>query len=111
MRYKYFIDDNKNRVICVSTFAGKAVRGVAKCSDADTFDVEVGKKLAKLRCDEKVAAKRVLRAKEKHMEALRASAEAVDNVDKMQLYYAESFAEFMNAREAREAFEEKLELV
>lgn len=29
MRYRFYVTDNK--VICVSSYAGKTVRGVAKC--------------------------------------------------------------------------------
>ena len=49
-RYR-FIETN-NKVICISTYAKKVVRGVAKCSPNDNFDIEIGKKLAQLRCDE-----------------------------------------------------------
>ena len=58
--YKYFVSGNK--VIAVSTYAKKTVRGVAKCSSADTFDEEKGKKLAAARCNLKVSQKRYDRA-------------------------------------------------
>ena len=59
-RYR-FIETN-NKVICISTYAKKVVRGVAKCSPNDNFDIEIGKRLAQLRCDEKIADKRANRA-------------------------------------------------
>ena len=55
--YRYFIAGNK--VIAVSTYAGKTVRGIAICSPEDKFDIEFGKKLAAARCNEKVAEKRL----------------------------------------------------
>ena len=58
--YKYFVSGNK--VIAVSTYAKKTVRGVAKCSSADDFDEEKGKKLAAARCNLKVSQKRYDRA-------------------------------------------------
>ena len=43
------------KVIAISTYAGKPVRGVAICSVHDEFDLEKGKKLAAARCNAKVA--------------------------------------------------------
>lgn len=57
-------------VIAVSTFAGKTVRGVAKCHPNDEFDAEKGTKLAVARCNYKVALKRQARAERKVREAL-----------------------------------------
>lgn len=67
--YKYYYSEEKGKVICVSHYAGKPVRGVAVCSPSDTFDLETGKKLAKLRCDVKVAALRAKRAHALWLEA------------------------------------------
>lgn len=55
-RYKYHIvnNDSMKRVICISRYAGVYYRGVATCSPDDTFDVAVGMKLARLRCDRKI---------------------------------------------------------
>ena len=55
-KYKYFV--NGNKVIAVSTYAGKTVRGTAICHPSDPFDLEIGKKLAAMRCDLKVRNKR-----------------------------------------------------
>lgn len=60
IHYKYITANNK--VIAISKFEGKPIRGIAKCSPEDTFDFEYGKKLATLRCAEKVAIKRAKRA-------------------------------------------------
>ena len=68
-RYKYFIDEKNRKVIVVSTYAGKTVRGVAKAEPRDSFDIEKGKALAKARCDAKVAEKRAKRATKKINEA------------------------------------------
>ena len=61
--YRYVIVGRK--IIALSTYAGKTVRGVAICSEHDQFDVEKGKALAAARCNEKVAAKRYERANQK----------------------------------------------
>lgn len=55
-KYQYYF--GKNKVVAVSTYAGRKVRGVAKCDPNDTFDVEKGKKLAAARCNLRVAEKR-----------------------------------------------------
>ena len=60
-KYRIFTTNNDKTVIAVSTFAGKTVRGVAKCDPSDTPDIEKGIKLAILRCDEKISTKKVAR--------------------------------------------------
>lgn len=66
-RYKFIITDDK--VICLSSYMGRTVRGVAKCSPNDEFNEEFGRKLAQARCDYKVAQKRYERAAQKSNEA------------------------------------------
>ena len=63
-----FYTDGKTKVVAVSTYAGKVVRGVAKCDVNDTFSLEKGKKLAAARCNEKIAKKRLTRAENKRRE-------------------------------------------
>ena len=73
-KYSYYIVGNK--VIAVSTYAGKPVRGVAKCADEDTYSIETGKEIAAARCNAKVAAKRKKRAMKKYEDACAALAKA-----------------------------------
>lgn len=81
-RYKtYRASDNK--IVVVSRYAGKAVRGVAKCNPSDEFDAQKGEDLARLRCDKKIAEKRVARANAAYAEALAALAAAQERVNKM----------------------------
>ena len=61
--YKYKVDEEKRTVVAMSTFAGKAVSGVARCDPSDTFNVDTGKKLAAARCSVKIAEKRLKRAR------------------------------------------------
>ena len=61
-KYTYFVADKQKKVVAVSTYAGKIVRGVAKCDPRDEFSIETGKKLAAARCNLKVATKRAKRA-------------------------------------------------
>lgn len=62
MRYHTYTN-NKNLVVVTSTYAGKVVRGVAKCSPNDEFDLEFGTHLAMARVDRKIAELRFKRAK------------------------------------------------
>ena len=80
-KYKFYT--NGSRVIAVSTYAGKIVRGVAVCHVDDTFSLEKGKKLAALRCAEKIARKRLNRAEHKVDEAYWAHVDAEFYLDKM----------------------------
>lgn len=65
-----FYTDGKTKVIAVSTYAGKVIRGVAKCDVNDTFSLEKGKKLAAARCNEKIAKKRLVRAQHANIDVL-----------------------------------------
>lgn len=108
MRYRYFTDANLN-VICVSTYAGKPVRGVAKCdTDHDKFDEKCGKKLSRARCDYKIAFKRVRRANEKLVEAQEALYRAQQQYNKMLDYQDSAMQEFEFAREQLEEIETNL---
>ena len=90
MRYKYYSNPEARTVVCVSTFAGKCVRGVAKCSPDDTFDEAKGTWLAKLRCDYKIAKKRQRRAKEKMEAASKALDKAEHHYYNMVEYYRDA---------------------
>jgi hypothetical protein len=54
-----------NKIIAVSTYAGKTVRGYAKCAPEDKDNEWYGKVLAAARCNAKIAKKRWNRAKQK----------------------------------------------
>lgn len=65
--YRYYKQDNK--IIAVSTYAGKTIRGIAKCNPEDKFDEEKGKEIAAARCNAKIAVKRLNNACSKYFEA------------------------------------------
>jgi tRNA (Thr-GGU) A37 N-methylase len=96
-RYKFYIDEANRKVIAVSTYAGKNVKGIAKCSPDDTFDIEKGKQLAAARCNIKIAEKRYKRAVEKLEEADYAFINAQLHYDKMNRYYCDSYEDVMNS--------------
>lgn len=77
--YKVYTD-NKTFVKVGSTYAGKKVWGIAKLNpETDTFDYDYGYRLAKARCDVKVAKKRYARALKKfaYVRQLMKEAEAI----------------------------------
>ena len=88
----YRVYETPTQVIAVSSFAGKTVRGVAKCNPADSFDSEKGAALASARCGVKIAEKRVKRAYNKVDEAKAAVEAAMEHLAEMLRYQADSEA-------------------
>ncbi len=88
-RYRFYFAGNK--VIATSTYGGRTVRGVAICHPEDTYSVEIGKKLAAARCNEKIAAKRYARSCRRYNEAEAAWREAGHHLDNMSDYREDSF--------------------
>ena len=104
--YRFFTSDNT--VIAVSTYAGKTVRGVARCSDKDTFSIEDGKALAAARCNEKIALKRWQRASKKMDEAILAMRAAQKQYADMYEYLSNSGRELSEARRELDQIMKKL---
>ena len=99
--YKYIVVDNK--VIALSRYAGKTVRGIAVCAPDDEFDIEKGKELARLRCAHKIAKKRFARANRKIQEAYMQVQENVNFYNKMVEYYTSAQDEVDDTAAALEA--------
>ena len=57
-KYRYYTN-GENVVVAVASYKGRTIRGVAKWSEQDEFDLETGKKLAAARCAMKIAKERV----------------------------------------------------
>ena len=92
-KYKFYFTGNK--VIAVSTYEGKRVRGVAKADPRDAFDKEKGMKLAAARCNQKVAMKRFRRACAEYSKAYDTFCDAKNRLNKM-LDYAYDAREALN---------------
>lgn len=92
-RYQTYLAGEK-KIIVVSRYAGKVVRGVAKCSPGDTYNVEKGEKLARLRCDEKISEKRVARSQEAYADAVANLVKAQKRVEAMKQYMDDAAAEY-----------------
>ena len=96
-------------VIALSTYAGKIVKGVAKCIATDPFDLEKGKKLAAARCDYKVCLKRLKRAEKKDMQARKLLEEALEYSRRMSNYYADAHSEFNESKSRLKTIEAELD--
>lgn len=87
-KYKFY--QHGNRIIAVSTYGGRTVRGVAVCHPEDNFNIETGKALAAARCNAKIAAKRYARAQRRFNEAVDAQAKATAHTYDMDIYMRDS---------------------
>ena len=88
-KYQFYVHDN--RVIAVSTYAGKTVRGIAICDSNDKFDIELGKKIAASRCNEKIAKKRLDRSVKKLAEAKEDVTKAENHKRDMESYHNDAY--------------------
>lgn len=104
MRYTYSFADN--RIYCMTFYAGKTVKGVSKRHPDDEFDLEGGKKLARARCDAKVALKRLKRAQLKQSEALSKLNNARKDAEKMNTYCSDAFKLYNEALQQLKEIEE-----
>lgn len=91
-KYTYFVADKQKKIVAVSTYAGKIVRGVAKCDPRDEFSVEDGKKLAAARCAVKIAKKRNANANAQKKRAYNELVEKQHRLQKMNDYVADAQA-------------------
>ena len=96
---KYRFYEGNGKVVAVSTYAGKTVRGVAKCDPRDEFDVEKGKALAAARCAERVAVKRQARAKAEFNRAYANFTKAQKRLEDMNVYMIDSKKAVITAKE------------
>lgn len=96
-KYRYFhakTASGQDKIIAVTTYAGKTVRGVAICHPVDSYDEQKGKELAAARCAIKVAKKRLIRASKKKDEANIALTAIEKHFGDMEEYVADAEIEF-----------------
>ena len=97
-RYKY-ATDGSSTVIAISSYAGKPVKGVAKCDPNDDFSYDYGRKLAKTRCNIKISKKRYKNANNKVKAAHEALLAAREYYNRMVEYEMDSFKAMDTAKE------------
>ena len=98
--YQYKDKNGKDTVAAASTYAGRTVKGYAKCDPKDQFSIEKGKELAAARCNAKIAAKRVKRASAKYLEAQKQLADARRFMARMTEYYTDAVDQLDEANAA-----------
>ena len=101
-KYRFFVAEKNGKpyqVIAVSTYAGKEVRGVAKCDPRDEFDLEFGKQLAAARCAYKIAEKRKTRAIAEYRKAAFEADQAAMRFNEMKQYFMDSIDQLDNTIE------------
>lgn len=106
INYRYIIVGKK--IIAVSSFAKKPVRGVAVCSDSDHFNEANGKMLAALRCDEKVAKKRLNKATSDYYEVLEKLNNCNEEFRRVCNYLTDASRKYDEAKRATKKFSESL---
>jgi hypothetical protein len=85
-RYRIYRDEETGKTVAVASFAGRAVRGIAKFNPNDTFDPAIGEQLAILRCAQKINVKRVVNAERKLADAKKALEDAQKHYEYMEQY-------------------------
>ena len=98
--YKIYVDEKNKTVIAGGRQAGCKVRAIAKWVLEDTLNVEFGTKLAKARCEVKVAKIKIQNASAAYLKASVAADEAQRQYDKMKKYYMDSVDQFDKASAA-----------
>ena len=111
-KYKYYFATNTNgmpyKVYAVSSYAGRSVKGGAKCDPRDEFNEETGKHLAALRCNKKVAERRMARAAARLKEAEDWLRKAEKSVEKYREYYSDAVDLLAEAKNELEDCLEKM---
>ena len=83
-KYRFYTD-SANTTYCVSSFAGKEVRGATRLDPRDTNNPELAKKIAQAKCDYKISVKRVklsmTRTEQARQDYLKAKAIYEDKLD------------------------------
>lgn len=92
--YSFHIDEKGKKVVAVTHYAGRTIRGIAKCSPADTFDIELGCKIAVARAEKKVAQAKIRNASAKYLAAAVAADAAQKRFDDMKQYYMDAVDQF-----------------
>lgn len=106
--YFKFYTTGSNKIICVTSYAGRKIRAVAKCSPNDTFDYTKGCELARLRCLVKLQQRRVDRAFQKVKEADIALKQATQNLTQRGEWFSSANKELIEYKKQLKDFEASL---
>ena len=110
-KYSFYYDlkcDIK-KVICVTYYKGKPIKGIAKCAPCDDFDISVGEKLAYLRCKNKFLKRKSEQATSAYSKAVVAAGKAEMNRLNAIDFFNEVSSELYAARQELASLETSLE--
>ena len=107
--YQYYVDEKNRMVIAVCRYAGRNVRGTAKCSPDDEFNIEFGKELATARCEEKKAKIKIQNASAKYLVAAEEFEKAKRQLYKMKAYFMDAVDQHDEAVEIVEKITSEIE--
>lgn len=107
-KYNFYSHEASKTIVCTTMYKGQMVRGVAKCSPEDNFDINLGKKLAYLRCKEKFSRKKLARAHKAYAEAVEIEARADNNLWKAAEFVDDSNYQLELTRNELSRFEHEL---
>lgn len=107
-RYKFYCNKEEKTIICAVLYKGKTIRGIAKCDPEDEFNLELGKKLAYLRCRKKFLRKKLKRALQVERDAIIAEARAKCNLANARDFVSDSEIQFNNTINELAKFEAEL---
>ena len=99
---------NVREIIALASYCGSVVKGSAKCDPRDSFDPTIGETLAAMRCNAKVAEKRLHNSEDKVNEAQIALAAAQREFNKATKYYEHAQKEYDEASKLLVEFYETL---
>lgn len=105
---QYTRADGARVVVAITSFAGKTVKGMAVCSPHDEFDFEIGKRLAKLRAEKKLAWKRADKAGAKLNEISDELTKLANQYAFAREYYSKCHRELMNMENQVISYEGRL---
>jgi hypothetical protein len=108
--YHFYYNTRNSMVVCTTAYKGKTIRGVAKCSPEDTFDLEVGKKLAYLRCRYKFAKKKAAQASGVYAKAFTEALRINKYLDRVISFISDTGYELAKAQEDLAKFEHELNI-
>lgn len=107
-KYNFYHNESNNTVVCTTTYKGQIIRGVAKCNPDDEFTIDIGKKLAYLRCKKKFAHKKLKRAQKAERDAFLDEIKAKQRFYKASEFYTDSSIQFDEANAELIMFEKIL---
>lgn len=107
-KYHFYYNFANNTVVCITFYKGQTIRGAAKCNPDDNFNLDVGRRLAYLRCKQKFAKKKLKHSRKVYNESAIISAKAKNNFEKAREFMNDSEMQFENANNELIKFESEL---